>query len=196
MDVNAKKLIVIGGPNGAGKTTFAEKYSVLHKSLYLAADKIAAELNPDNPESVNIDAASEFIAQLEAGLSKDNSLIVESTLSGKTFRHQIQHAKDRGFYVAIVFVFLDSADACVDRVSERRQKGGHNVPEADIRRRFGRSLVNFWEIYRPLSDHWLLANNSGRVPIDVAIGTTDTISVRDSARFRLFQQLLENLKHG
>jgi len=41
-----------------------------------------------------------------------------------------------------------------------------------------------------------LVNNSGRVPIDVAIGTTDTISVRDSARFRLFQQLLENFKHG
>lgn len=169
---------------------------MLHNSLYLAADKIAAELNPDYPESVNIEAASEFIARLEVGLSNDDSLIVESTLSGKTFRHQIQHAKDHGFSVAMVFVFLDSADVCVDRVSERCQKGGHNVPESDIRRRFGRSLVNFWEIYRPLSDHWLLVNNSGRVPIDVAIGTTDTISVRDSARFRLFQQLLENFKHG
>ena len=64
----------------------------------------------------------------------------------------------------------------MDRVAERFRKGGHDVPEADIRRRYRRTLVNFWEIYRNLTDHWLITNNSGRVPVDVAIGTADTIS--------------------
>jgi predicted ABC-type ATPase len=196
MDVNAKQLVVVGGPNGAGKTTFAEKYAALNDALYLAADKIASELSPESPESARIEAASQFVARFESALENVDSLVVESTLSGKTFRHRIQNAKDRGFSVAIVFVFLDSANVCVDRVSERKQKGGHNVPETDIRRRFGRSLVNFWEIYRLLSNHWLLANNSGRVPIDVAIGTADTISIRDTARFELFQELLDGFKNG
>lgn len=115
---------------------------------------------------------------------------MESTLSGKTLLHKIRDAKSFGFQITIMFVFLESADACVDRVAARCKQGGHDVPEADIRRRFGRSLVNFWEIYRDLSDHWLITNNSGRVPIDVAIGTADTISIRDTAQFRLLGTLL------
>jgi hypothetical protein len=37
---------------------------------------------------------------------------------------------------------------CVERVHERVLKGGHSVPEADIRRRFLRSVANFWWLYR------------------------------------------------
>ena len=194
--MNPKQLIVVGGPNGAGKTTFAEKYSVMYDAVYLAADKIATEIAPDNPLSARIEAASRFVSQFNVALHEVSSLVVESTLAGKTFRHKIRDAKERGFSVSLVYVFLESADAAVDRVSERKQKGGHDVLESDIRRRFGRSLVNFWEIYRPLSDHWLLTNNSGKVPVDLAIGTTDTISVRDRNGFQLFQDLLDGFRHG
>ena len=194
--MSIKQLIVVGGPNGAGKTTLAERYSSLHGSLYLAADKIALELSPSDPTSVRIEAAAQFLSRFRTALDASDSLVVESTLSGKTFRHWVRAAKDRGFSVSIVFVFLQSAEVAVDRVSERRQKGGHDVPEPDIRRRFGRSLVNFWDIYRSLGDHWLLTNNSGNVPVDVAIGTADTISVRSSEDFQLFEKLLNGFRNG
>jgi predicted ABC-type ATPase len=194
--VRAKQLVVVGGPNGAGKTTFAERYASVHESLYLAADKIAFELSPNDPTSARIEAAAQFVTQFRTALDESDSLVVESTLSGKTFRHWIRDAKDRGFSIALLFVFLESADVAVDRVSERRQKGGHDVPEPDIRRRFGRSLVNFWDIYRPLCDHWLLTDNSARVPVEVAIGTADTISIRASDHFRVFQELLGGFRNG
>jgi len=194
MDANAKQLIVVGGPNGAGKTTFAEKYVALNDALYLAADKIAFELSPVNPLDARIEAAAEFMRRFDEALNSVDSIVIESTLSGKTLQHRIRNAKNLGFQVTIVFVFLESSDACVDRVAERFKKGGHDVPESDIRRRFGRALVNFWGIYRDLSDHWLVTNNSGRVPVDVAIGTADTISIRDTAQFALFTNLLNELK--
>lgn len=194
MEVDAKQLIIVGGPNGAGKTTFAEKYISENDALYLAADKIAFELSPANPLDVRIEAAAEFMRRFEKALNSVNAIVIESTLSGKTLRHRIRDAKNHGFLVTIVFVLLESADACVDRVAERHKKGGHNVPESDIRRRYGRSLVNFWQIYRELSDHWLIANNSGRVPVDVAIGTADTISIRDTAHFDLFKRLVDEFK--
>ena len=39
----------------------------------------------------------------------------------------------------------------VARVAERVRKQGHDVPENDIRRRYRRSIKNFWTIYRELA---------------------------------------------
>ena len=49
----------------------------------------------------------------------------------------------------------------MERVADRVRKGGHNIPEADIRRRYGRSIYNFLHIYQPLADNWILFDNSG-----------------------------------
>jgi predicted ABC-type ATPase len=38
--------------------------------------------------------------------------------------------------------------------------GGHSVPDADVKRRFSRSLTHFLEIYAPLADGWTFRNNS------------------------------------
>ena len=82
------------------------------------------------------------------------------------------------------------------RVRERVQKGGHSVPEVDIRRRFWRSLKNFWTLYVPLADHWLLVYNSDRHPLDVAVGALGEISIRDADLFTLFERLIGDDKHG
>ena len=47
------------------------------------------------------------------------------------------------------------------RVAERVRRGGHHVPEEEVRRRYRRGLANFVEIYRPLADFWTLCDNSG-----------------------------------
>ena len=87
MEVNAKELIIVAGPNGAGKTTLAEKLAFERSALFLAADKIAAELSPNDPAAARIEAASQFVTQLKSELGRVDTLVVESTLSGKTFRH-------------------------------------------------------------------------------------------------------------
>lgn len=48
--------------------------------------------------------------------------------------------------------------------------GGHNVPEATIRRRYHAGLYNFFTLYRPLADTWIFYDNSGDVPRLVASG--------------------------
>ncbi len=47
------------------------------------------------------------------------------------------------------------------RVRERVRNGGHRVPEAIVRRRYARSLSNFFNLYRPFADSWLLLDNAG-----------------------------------
>lgn len=90
-----------------------------------------------------------------------------------------------------MFLDLDSSKACVARVQEPVRKGGHDVPAADVHRRFARSMSNFWQIYRQIADHWILVYNATGQFKEVAIGMSDGFSVRDDALFRDFIRLAE-----
>ena len=53
----------------------------------------------------------------------------------------------------------------LDRLAKARVKqGGHNVPRADVLRRFTRSWINFRKPYRLLADAWTVYDNSGVKP--------------------------------
>ena len=56
----------------------------------------------------------------------------------------------------------------ITRVDQRVREGGHDVPEAVIRRRFNSGWRNFENIYRDLADEWVLYDNSGVQPLLLA----------------------------
>jgi predicted ABC-type ATPase len=188
----APELIIVGGPNGSGKSTFAMKHSANSGLLYVGADQIAYQLSPEDPASARIEASRKFISTIRDAIKNRESLIIESTLAGKSLRNMIGDAKSVGYRISIVFVFLDSGDACVHRVQQRVQLGGHDVPESDIRRRFRRAIINFWETYRILADFWLLVYNSDTSPENVAFGTGRNTVVRIQHLFELFNSIAES----
>ena len=138
-----KCVIIVGGPNGSGKTTLITALLAENPLPYLSADKIAFELDPQNVERVAVQAGRELLLQLDETVRRGASFIHETTLSGKSLLRQLERMKAEGYQIIISFVYLASADENVARVGERVRKGGHNVPEADIRRRYLRSKSNF-----------------------------------------------------
>ncbi len=120
---------------------------------------------------------------------------MDVSISGRTFQHSIAAAKQAGFAVVILFLFLDREETCVARVAERVRKGGHHVPEHDIRRRFGRSAVNFWQTYRLLCEEWCLLYNTGAETRDVAVGFGSHQVVRDHSIFQTFLKVVETQTH-
>ena len=189
--MDGPNLIVVGGPNGSGKSTFALDRSRSTGIRYLGADQIASQISPDDPSAARVEASRRFLTSIRESFANHESLIVESTLAGKSLLNLIGTAKSAGYHVSIIFIFLDSADSCVERVRQRVQLGGHDVPESDIRRRFSRAITNFWHTYRLLADFWLLVYNSDTTPENVAFGTDRNTVVRIRHQFDLFLSIVE-----
>ena len=97
----AKKLIVVGGANGTGKTTFALRYAWTHQLPYIGADDIAARMAPDNPTRVQIAAGREFVHTTNRCIDAGESVIVESTIAGKSFAKTTERAKKQGFRIVL-----------------------------------------------------------------------------------------------
>ena len=99
------------------------------------------------------------------------SFAFETTLASRTFAPWLADLIEGGYAVHILFVWLPSADVAVARVRRRVLAGGHDVPEAVVRRRYARGLFNFFDLYQPLASTWRMYDNSiGRIPRLIARG--------------------------
>lgn len=162
-----KKIVIIAGPNGAGKTTFAREFlpNEAHCPIFINAALIAAGLAPFMPEQASIKAARIMLEEIAKNINKDVSFALETTLSGLGYARAIPQWRAKGYHVKLIFLQLPNADTAIARVAERVRQGGHNIPEATIRRRFDAGLKNFQQIYQPLVDVWLHFDNAGDTPI-------------------------------
>jgi len=192
MALKSKRLLVVGGPNGAGKTTLANAYLANGTWLYLGADKIATELCPEHPESVAVAAGREFVERLEAALLETRDLLVESTLSGRSIGRTMERACANGFECQIAFTFVDTPNTSIARVAQRVRTGGHHVPSEDVRRRFYRSIKNFWLRYRGMVDQWSLSDNRLSMMREIALGDLGTSRIIDHDAMREFLTIVES----
>jgi predicted ABC-type ATPase len=161
------KIIIIAGPNGAGKTTFAREFLPQEAGcpVFVNADLIAAGLSPFAPERAAIQAGRLTLQAIAQHVARRESFAFETTLSGKSYARQIPHWRQLGYRMEMFFLSLPSAEMAVQRVAERVRQGGHDIPEAIIRRRFDAGKRLFFEVYQPLVDQWVLYDNSGDEPI-------------------------------
>ncbi len=153
---------IIAGPNGAGKTTFAREFlpNYANCRIFINADLIAAGMSPFDPGRAAFRAGRLMLEEIEIQANLGVDFGFETTLSGKGHLQVVRGLKRRGYEVHIFYLWVPSAELTLARIKERVLRGGHDVPEAIVRRRFRRSLKNFWEQYRPLADEWILFDGS------------------------------------
>lgn len=160
---------IVGGPNGSGKT------SLYGNTEIEAFDQSVWIINPDlltqriqNVEKLplheaNLQAVVRIESWLEASIRAYQTVGVETVLSTDKYRRLVLEAKQRRFAFRLVFVMLASPDLNVLRVRVRVSKGGHDVPEAKIRERWGKSLRQLpW--FLDQADEAAIFDNSGAVP--------------------------------
>lgn len=163
---------VIAGPNGSGKTTFAREY--LPKDARIAhfvnADLIAGGLSPLRPELAALAGGRLFLNELDRLARARADFAFETTLSGLVYLRRLRHWKAAGYRIEIIFLRLPAPQLALRRIAARVRQGGHNVPRADVLRRFTRSWLNFQSHYRPLADAWAVYDNSGAQPVLIEQG--------------------------
>jgi predicted ABC-type ATPase len=156
------EIFIIAGCNGAGKTTAA--YNLLPEVFktveFVNADEIARGLSPLNVEGVAFQAGRIMLERIEQLIQSNKSFSFETTLSGLSYLKLIKGAKQKGYGITFFFVYLDSVELAKNRVALRVSKGGHNIPEDVIERRYAKGLLNFSK-YAVLADDWYLFDNSG-----------------------------------
>jgi len=183
-----KTLHIIAGANGSGKTTFAKLFSALNDLYFINADEIAKELDSNDVSKHKIKAGRIFFQELQARLGGDSSFVIETTLSGKYLLKYIQEAKERGFRISLIYLFLETPEANILRVANRVLNGGHDVPTEDIIRRYYRSKNLFWYLYKDHVDDWIIYYNSNEAFEEVADQTT----VYDNEKYQEFMKEIDH----
>jgi predicted ABC-type ATPase len=172
-------LYIIAGCNGAGKTTAS--YKVLPKMLnckeFVNADAIAAGLSPFNPENVAIEAGRIMLIRIDALLQEGGDFAIETTLSTKSYVALIKKARATGYKITLLYFWLSSTEEAKQRVATRVSKGGHNIPDDIIERRYYRGLYNLHYLYMPVCDFWIVVNNTDTAPEIIAEGEFNNSNV-------------------
>jgi predicted ABC-type ATPase len=156
-------LTVFAGPNGSGKSSITRGNQFEGKERLLDPDAIALRIAPGDSRQGGIEAGREVLIKARDYIRDGHSFAVETTLSGSWILGLVETALADRFYVHLVYVCVDNPEISIQRVRERAARGGHSVPDADIRRRFGRSLLNLRRLL-PLVSRALMYDNSEDQP--------------------------------
>ena len=156
--------IVIAGPNGAGKTTFAREFllkdtRVIH---FVNADLIASGLSTAAAANGRAGSRAYLSERARPSCQIPRALRVREHVKRARLCSSVKARKVVGYRIEIVYLRLRSPQLALRRIAARVKQGGHDVPRADVLRRFTRSWTNFQKSYRLLADTWSVYDNSGR----------------------------------
>lgn len=185
------QLVIIGGPNGAGKSTLAPYLlrDALGLSTFVNADDIARGLAGFAPELVAVRAGRIMLERLRDLVHDRSDFAFESTLAGLSAQNIIERCRDAGYRITLAYLWLPSAELAEARVRQRVLAGGHDIPTADIRRRWRRSLENLFDHYIPLSTTWRVYDAGAIHPLpEIARGGQGRApTILDPSRWRAVQ---------
>lgn len=124
---------IIGGVNGTGKSSLTGvlKTQTTDLGIIVDVDKITAQAGGSAIQGGRI-----ALERMEDCLRRGVSFTQETTLSGRKTELTAARAKELGYTVRLYYVGLDTPEECLARIENRVRRGGHNIREDDVRRRF------------------------------------------------------------
>lgn len=162
MQYKSANAFIFGGINGAGKST-------LYYDLLLRGESFGARINTDefvssfgnwkNPKE-QFKAAKIALKLRQTCIKKKSDFNQETTLCGKSIVNLFAELKAHRFAISLYYIGVDTPQIAKDRVKARVAKGGHDIDNALIDKRFDETLQNLLKVAK-FCDKIVLFDNSG-----------------------------------
>jgi len=149
---------IVGGVNGVGKSSLSGVLKAERRDLgpVIDVDKIAV-----TRQCAALEAEKIALSQIDEYIEKGISFTQETTLSGQRTAKTIKAAKDKGYYIRLFYIGLSTRGECVKRIQNRVEKGGHNIEESDVSRRYAKRFVDLTKILPYCDEAHLFDNENG-----------------------------------
>ena len=161
-------IFVLAGNNGAGKSSLGGATIRASGADYYNPDEAALRIRAVNPgmtaEQANAAAWHEGRRLLERAIAERLSFAFEATLGGRTMASLLDDAITAGVEVRVWYVGVESPELCIERVRARVAAGGHAIPEAMIRDRYHKSLLNLLKLMPRISELRVFDNSTEAAP--------------------------------
>jgi predicted ABC-type ATPase len=165
--------------NGAGKSSIGGAAFRDFGGEYYNPDEAARALMAANPALSQGEANGLAWGQgrrlLERAIAERLDFAFETTLGANTIPRLLAEAAAKGFEVLVWYAGLASPELHIERVRSRVRRGGHPIPETDIRRRFEHSRLNLIHLMPKLAALRVYDNSAhadpaaGKKPVPVLV---------------------------
>lgn len=162
------RIFVLAGCNGAGKSSVGGQAFHAAGVPYFNPDLAAREAisatraqgRTMTQGEANAWAWNEGVTRLRRAIAERGNYALETTLGGETIVGLLLEAADARLGLNVWFVGLDSVELHVTRVRRRVALGGHDIPRADIERRYVRGRMNLIRLLPRLTQLMVYDNSA------------------------------------
>ena len=172
-------IYVLAGVNGAGKSSIGGAAFRSSGADYYNPDEASRALRASQPALSRLEADSEAWHHgrrlLERAIAERLDFVFETTLGGNTIVRLLADAAAKGIEIYVWYAGLSSPELHIARVRARARRGGHDIPEADIRRRYDHSRLNLIHLLPRLAGLRVYDNSAeadpaaGKTPVPVLV---------------------------
>lgn len=157
---------------------------------FVNADLIAQGLAPFEPRAAAIKAGKLVLQQIHEFARRGVDFAFETTLSGKLHADLLKELKLKGYILHLFFLWIPHPELAIARIKDRVKEGGHHIPSQDVRRRFTRGIDNFFHLYEPMMNRWMLFDNSRSKPVLIAKRKNGHREIFNNESFEMIQKMM------
>ena len=157
-----KTYTIIGGVNGTGKSSLTGvlKAKTADLGQIIDVDKLTISMGGNKYA-----AGKKAVEKIRECLDKGYSFTQETTLSGVRGETTTRTAKERGYYIRLYYIGLNSAEDSLERIANRVRRGGHDIPEETVRKRFSGRWNALLKVLPYCDEATFFDNNNGFVEV-------------------------------
>ena len=157
-----KTYTIVAGVNGAGKSSLTGvlRAQMTNLGKIVDVDKMIVKCGGNV-----IEGGKKSIELIDECLEKGICFTQETTLSGHRILNTVKQAIEKGYYIRLYYVGLNSVEESLVRIENRVKKGGHNIPDSDVKRRFNKRFEDLTAILQYCDEATFFDNENGFVAV-------------------------------